>query len=546
MFSSNKGTKDGAHDGAHDGALLRTAAAASAPVGAAAGPKPVWRSLPAMTPGAMAAAAYGSAVAPPVYRSLRVVRPGGAAEHGMGAVGARMGGDLRGSTAAAGPSASYMPGAKPAVGSAAAVPQYRGASAAHTMPYAKAAQYRFNVKCNPNYAVNSDTGGLKFVGPTAAAQAAQQRAAQQPQQLTQAPTLPLVFQRSAKHFVVSGISLGDLSAHMHDVARKQDATLVVKPHKATMELSKVAPPTAPDEGCSDVVFKIRVFALQADPTQFLMDFTHRKGSRVIACELYREVVSALRAVNAIQTPEHDHLLAGGQPGGGARPCKVYTVPAFRRAPGDAAPVAIEPAVAAATVKPLLAAAASPCFDQQRSSCQLLAKLTASKGAARTAAGGGNGGGGNGGAGAMAVDEDEEEDSSDYMASAIVGAMFDTAAQEPVVNLLACLCDPVVNPLACLCDPPAAGAAPGAAPGAQARPQVHEDVRRCIISTVANMALMEAQQLVATDGSGTHTRRLIEAAKALEAVRRALPAGAHPVHQGTYSSPQARDALRGCV
>ena len=233
-----------------------------------------------------------------------------------------------------------------------------------------------------------------------------------------------------------------------------------------------------------------------------------------------------------QTPEHDHLLAGGQPGGGARPCKVYTVPAFRRAPGDAAPVAIEPAVAAATVKPLLAAAASPCFDQQRASCQLLAKLTASKGAARKAAGGGDGaggggGGGNGGAGAMAVDEDEEEDSSDYMASAIVGAMFDAAAQEPVVNLLACLCDP----------PPA-----GAAAGAQARPQVHEDVRRCIVSTVANMALMEAQQVVATDGSGTHTRRLIEAAKALEAVRRALPAGAHPVHQGTYSSPQARDAL----
>ena len=338
---------------------------------------------------------------------------------------------------------------------------------------------------------------MRFTGPTAG-EVAQQRAAQQqqqpppqqqpPQQLTHAPILPLVLQRSAKHFVVSNTSPREVSTHMHAVAKKEGATLLVKPHKATMKLSTVAPPTAPDEACSDVVFKIRVFALPADPTQLLLDFTHRRGSRVIASNLYREVVSVFRAVHAIATPEHDHLLAGGQPGGAARPCTVYTVPAFRRA------VPIEPGVAAATVKPLLAAAASPCFDQERASCQLLAKLTS---------------------GAAAVDEEEEDSSTDYTTrSAIGNALFHADAQAPVVNVFKGL----------------------------GKPRVHEHVRRCLVSLMANMAHMEAQQVVTTDGSGTHTRRLIEAAGAVDAVRQALPGGTHPVDKKTYACEEARDAL----
>ena len=340
---------------------------------------------------------------------------------------------------------------------------------------------------------------MRFMRPTAG-EVAQQRAAQQqqpppqqqqqqpPQQLTHAPILPLVFQRSAKHFVVSNTSPREVSTHMHAVAKKEGATLLVKPHKATMKLSTVAPPTAPDEACSDVVFKIRVFALPADPTQLLLDFTHRRGSRVIASNLYREVVSVFRAVHAIATPEHDHLLAGGQPGGAARPCTVYTVPAFRRA------VPIEPGVAAATVKPLLAAAASPCFDQERASCQLLAKLTS---------------------GAAAVDEEEEDSSTDYTTrSAIGNALFHADAQAPVVNVFKGL----------------------------GKPRVHEHVRRCLVSLMANMAHMEAQQVVTTDGSGTHTRRLIEAAGAVDAVRQALPGGTHPVDKKTYACEEARDAL----
>ena len=507
---------------------LKAVSAASAPVGAAAGPKPVWRSLPTMTPGAMAAAAYGSAVAPPVYRSLRVVRPPAAAQRPHG-------GDFRSDSAVG------MYGQQAGVPAA---PSYRGASAMH-MPGVRQAAFGghpVNIKNDPRYAVNGADGSLVFIGAmnpkneankSAAAAAgpaktAAQQQGQQPQQeLTQAPILPLVFQRSAKHFVVSGISLADLSKHMVAVAQQQEAELVIKPQKATMKLSKLAPPTAPDGGCSVVVFKIRVFTLQADAGQYLMDFTHRKGSRVVACELYREVVAKLRGVNAIQTPEHDHLLAAG---GGARPCKVYTVPSFRRPAGDGAPVAVEPAVAAATVAPLLAAAASPCFDQQRASCQLLAKLTASKRAAAAAAASA--------ANAMQVEEEEEEeDSSDYMASAIVGAMFDDAAKDAVCTLLACLCDE---------QPPADGGG-GAGVPAVPRPRVHEDVRRCIVSTVANMALMEQAGLVPgvpkpAPGAPSALRRLLDAAKALVPVQQALPKGANPVHPGTYSSAAARDAL----
>ena len=316
----------------------------------------------------------------------------------------------------------------------------------------------------------------------------QQQQQQPPQQLTHAPILPLVFQRSAKHFVVSNTSPREVSTHMHAVAKKEGATLVVKPHKATMKLSTVAPPTAPDEACSDVVFKIRVFALAADPTQLLLDFTHRRGSRVIASNLYRGVVSVFRAANAIATPEHDHLLAGGQPGGAARPCRVYTVPAIHQV------VPIEPGVALATVKPLLAAAESPCFDQKRASCQLLAKLTS-------------------GAAAAAVDEEEEDSSTDYtMRSAIGNALFHADVEAPVVNVFKGL----------------------------GKPQVHEHVRRCLVSLMANMAHMEAQQVVTTDG--TATRRLIEAAEVQEAVRQALPKGTHPVDQNTYACEEARDAL----
>jgi len=62
---------------------LQTLSGNAGPFGT--GPQPVWRSLPTMGPGPIAAAAYGSAVAPPVYRSLRVVRPAGA----MGPFGRR-------------------------------------------------------------------------------------------------------------------------------------------------------------------------------------------------------------------------------------------------------------------------------------------------------------------------------------------------------------------------------------------------------------------------------------------------------------------------
>jgi hypothetical protein len=244
------------------------------------------------------------------------------------------------------------------------------------------------------------------------------------------------------------------------------------------------------------------------------------------------VIARLRRTNCIRTPAHDHLLDDG---GFAKKCKVYTVPSFRRAQAGglgAGPAAVEPAVAAATVAPLLAAAASPCFDQQLASCQLLAKLTASKRAAvaaavaRAAREAARGGGGGGGGGAMddGEDEDDDEDSDEYMASAIVGAMFDGVAEDAVVALVALLADRKDD---------------ARQPAAQAQrappPPVDEAVRRCIVSTVANMALQQRD-------NGAALRALLIKARALEPIRRALPDGGDEVHRGTYSSEQAKFAL----
>ena len=461
---------------------------------AADGSQPVWRILPTMTPGA----AYGSAVAPPVYRSLRIV------------------GTFRGANVNDYPVATAAPGHSQG--------DLRGAM---PMPAANVNDYPVAVPVFPgfvnpgylatNYAVNGATGAPVLVGPANSVGSAASFSDDDTQLLTQAPILPFVFHRSAKHFIAYG-ALRDLGTHMAEFAPKQGARLIIKTHNATMKLKKLAPPTAPDDGCSDVVWEIRIFLISGqgakgpvDPAQYLMDFTHRKGSRVVACELYREVVASLRAAKFIQTPVLDHLLDDD---GNALPCQLYKVPSFRLVP-------VGPAVAAATVKPLLAAAVSPCFDQKRAACQLLARMTASKRTADKAVAAAGGGG----SGEGAMQDDEEEDSSDYMSNTINCAMLDPVTHDAVVKMLACLCNQPV-------------AASGAV-AASVLPHLHEDVRCCIMSTVANMALHE---MVATDGSGTHTRQLIEAAKALEAVRRALPTGGDPVLQGTYSSPQARDAL----
>ena len=469
-----------------------------------------------MTPGAMQAAAYGSAVAPPVYRSLKVVRPAGALHGGGG------GGQYRAAAACGG-----VPQAQQ---------QFRSANAGATGVFGAASygQDHLAFQQNKFQQQGAQRGGYMPAAAAASSSSSSsalkkalgQAAQQQPQLLSHAPPLPLVFQRSAKHCVVAGTSLAGVCAHLLAVAKAQGATLKKDPtEEATLKMHKVAPPTAPDGGCSAVVFKVRVFTLDAGQRRYLLDFTHRKGSRVVACELYRSVVARLRRANCIRTPAYDHLL---EEGGAAKKCKVYTVPSFRRAQAGglgAGPAAVEPAVAAATVAPLLAAAASPCFDQQLASCQLLAKLTASKRAAREAAARGAGAGAGAMAGAMDVDGGEvDDDSNEYMAAALVRAMFDDAAEGAVVALLGCLADRKDD---------------ARQPAAQAQrappPRVHEDVRRCIISTVANMALQQR------DG-GDALRALLIKARALEPIRRALPDGGDEVHKGTYSSEQAKFAL----
>merc|ERR1719163_1072832 len=125
-------------------------------------------------------------------------------------------------------------------------------------------------------------------------------------------------------------------------------------------------------------------------------------------------------------------------------------------------------------------------------------------------------------------------------------MFDGAAKDAVVHLLGCLRDE--QPPAELGGGGGAGAGAGvsAAPAAP-RPRVHEDVRRCIVSTVANMALMEQAGLVPGQpkpaaGAQSRLRWLLDEAKALVPVQQALPNGANPVHRGTFSSTAALDAL----
>jgi len=174
---------------------------------------------------------------------------------------------------------------------------------------------------------------------------------------------------------------------------------------------------------------------------------------------------------------------------------VYTVPALPRtssatagagaSAGAAAPAPAEPAVAAAAVEPLLASAASPCVDQQLAACQLLARLTA---AGR----------------------------EDYMAASIVGALYDIKARSAVVSLFACL-----------------AAESGGEPG------LREDVRRCIVSTIANMALRRQADAAAL-------LALLAEAKALGAVRDALPGGAKEVDPATFASEAAREALKLAV
>ena len=176
--------------------------------------------------------------------------------------------------------------------------------------------------------------------------------------------------------------------------------------------------------------------------------------------------------------------AGGATSGYDR-CKVYTVPRFQQGP-DAPP--IDPAVAAATAAPLLAAAASPIFDQQSAACQLLAKLSA-----WAPAGDGSGDG--------------------SIAEALLGALLDASLRPAVVAVLKCL-----------------------------TPQqpVHETVRRCIVSIVANLALFEE---TTTPGGNVLAGMLAGAGPAVvEAVGAALPGGRCEVHPSTFASEAARDAL----
>ena len=217
----------------------------------------------------------------------------------------------------------------------------------------------------------------------------------------------------------------------------------------------------------------------------LCDWTHREGSRTVAADLYRHVLARMKD-SITGGPQVEQLLVGGAP----RPCRVYSVPALPRtssptaaAGASAAPAPAEPAVAAAAVEPLLASAASPCVDQQLAACQLLARLTA---AGR----------------------------EDYMAASIVGALYDAKARGAVVSLFGCL-------------------APAAAKSAE--PGLREDVRRCIVSTVANMALQKQDAAA--------LRALLSEAKALGAVRDALPGGAKEVDPATFASDAARDALK---
>jgi hypothetical protein len=506
--------------------------------GAAHGPAPVWprapsmaegamtqkvyvqpfpsRGPPNMTAGAFAAVAYGAegGPQPPLYRTLKDEGNGKPAAEGKG-------------EAVATPPAAASAFAKPTFR---ALPKMTpGLMAALTYGSAVAPRvYTAAFEQNEFQQQGAAAAASSSSSSSAEKKALGQAAQQQPQLLSHAPPLPLVHQRSAKHCVVEGTDLAEVSQQLVAVAEAQGAVIKINATRATIKLTKLAPPTAPDGGCEAVVFKVRVFALDAGQRRYLLDFTHRKGSRVVACELYRSVVARLRRTNCIRTPAHDHLLDDG---GFAKKCKVYTVPSFRRAqaggPG-AGPAAVEPAVAAATVAPLLAAAASPCFDQQLASCQLLAKLTASKRAARAAAG----------AGAMDVDGGEvDDDSNEHMASAIVGAMFGRASEHLVVALFGCLADrkddepAVFRPIA-----PAAEDGGAEDPLPRALPlRVHETVRRCIVSTAANMALQQR------DG-GAALRALLVKAGALDAVRRALPDGGDEVHEASYSSEQAKCAL----
>ena len=151
-----------------------------------------------------------------------------------------------------------------------------------------------------------------------------------------------------------------------------------------------------------------------------------------------------------------------------------------------------------------------------------------------------------------------------MASAIVGAMYDPGARPAMTTLVRCLHGTPIVPFVNTNETdeerahrlasvdnrvinPSSAKGPVLPVPTMRMVPIHEDVRRCLVSVLGNMALMEQQGMApnvprSVPGTPTALRELLQQAGVVAKVREALPTGAHPVHRGTYASVYARDAL----
>ena len=187
-------------------------------VAAAASTKPVWRSLPLSSQGSVVAAAATSSRAGPVYRSLAVAQP--RSDAGFGHLdGLQKPGLVRG--------VAYAP-PKPALKKASTE---KGDLLFHVPP---------TKQKSASLAENFE--GLKVVEGSL---------------LTKANPVPIIFHRSAKHFEIGkGVSVSEISDMLAAVAKSQGARIKANARKGSVKFTKLAPPSAPDGGCSDCVCKV--------------------------------------------------------------------------------------------------------------------------------------------------------------------------------------------------------------------------------------------------------------------------------------------------